>query len=385
MMISITGFGAVSALGMEASVWQHYLTPKHFLTLIESGKVKGLVGALPLIVEEEIESLRLSHPKYHCLDKTVLMAIYVSRKAIQQAGWTHEIKAGINIGSSRGATALFEQYYDEFKDNTLGKTQTLTSPTTTLGNLSTWIADDLQMQGPNISHSITCSTGLHAVLNGIAWLKSGMSNKFLVGATEAPNTAFTIAQMQALKIYADQKGEFPSRALDLNKTKNTMCLGEGAAVFCLENGKKENALAYIESVGYATEKLKHNISVTEDAECFQKSMKMALREVGGEIDVIVMHAPGTLKGDSSEWKAIHKVFGDKLPALTSNKWKIGHTLGTSGCLSMELALLMIQQQQFIGVPYVEDIKKPKKIQRVMVNAVGFGGNAVSVVLSNKIN
>jgi hypothetical protein len=28
-----------------------------------------------------------------------------------------------------------------------------------------------------ISHSITCST-LHAVLNGIAWLKSGMVDKF---------------------------------------------------------------------------------------------------------------------------------------------------------------------------------------------------------------
>jgi 3-oxoacyl-(acyl-carrier-protein) synthase len=58
-----------------------------------------------------------------------------------------------------------------------GKAQTLAS-TTTLGNISSWVAHDLQSSGPEISHSITCSTALHAVLNGIAWLKSGMVDKF---------------------------------------------------------------------------------------------------------------------------------------------------------------------------------------------------------------
>jgi hypothetical protein len=31
-----------------------------------------------------------------------------SRKALEQAGWTSNDVFGINIGSSRGATALFE-------------------------------------------------------------------------------------------------------------------------------------------------------------------------------------------------------------------------------------------------------------------------------------
>jgi 3-oxoacyl-(acyl-carrier-protein) synthase len=38
-----------------------------------------------------------------------------------------------------------------------------------LGNISSWVAHDLQSSGPEISHSITCSTALHAVLNGVAW------------------------------------------------------------------------------------------------------------------------------------------------------------------------------------------------------------------------
>jgi 3-oxoacyl-(acyl-carrier-protein) synthase len=242
----------------------------------------------------------------------------------------------------------------------------------------------LQSQGPEISHSITCSTALHALLNGVAWLKAGMADKFLVGGSEAPLTDFTIAQMHALKIYSNsnENSEYPNRALDLNKKKNTLILGEGAAVCCLEIGKKENALAFIEGIGYATEILEHNVSVSAEATCFQKSMKMALGNINlSEVDAIVMHAPGTIKGDLTEYKAIQKVFGENLPLLTTNKWKIGHTFGASGMLSIEMAIMMLQHNQFIGVPFAKAQIQKKPLKKIMVNAVGFGGNAVSILLS----
>lgn len=112
-------------------------------------------------------------------------------------------------------------------------------------------------------------------------------------------------------------------------------------------------------------------------------MKMALENTDlSEVDAIVMHAPGTKAGDLTEYKAIQKVFAMKdLPMLTTNKWKIGHTFSASGMLSIELAVLMMQHQQFIGVPFAEVQKPRKKIRKVLVNAVGFGGNAVSVLLS----
>ena len=99
-----------------------------------------------------------------------------------------------------------------------------------------------------------------------------------------------------------------------------------------------------------------------------------------DVDVIVMHAPGTIKGDLSECNAIDAVFKNNKPALTSNKWKIGHTFGASGALSIELAILMLQHQEFIGIPFLKNQKTPKNINNVMVNAVGFGGNAVSILL-----
>ena len=111
-------------------------------------------------------------------------------------------------------------------------------------------------------------------------------------------------------------------------------------------------------------------------------MAMAIGTIELEaIDVIVMHAPGTLKGDTSEHNAIKQVFKDKIPALTSNKWKIGHTLGASGGLSLELAINMLQQQQFVPIPFLKDQKYPNKINKILVNAVGFGGNAVSLLVS----
>ncbi|AOR29319.1 3-oxoacyl-[acyl-carrier-protein] synthase 2 [Formosa sp. Hel1_33_131] len=372
---------SISALGSnDQQIWEQYLTEKHnFINKAFDG-FESLVSALS-DNDWKVVNLLKESAHYKDLDPSVLLAIDVSRKAIAKVSWNNK-SFGINIGSSRGATTLFEKYHSEFIHSKNANVSTLSSPTTTLGNISSWVGHDLQSNGPTISHSIACSTALHAVLNGIAWITSGMADRFLVGGCEASNTPFTIAQMKALKIYSNDKSAYPCKTLDFNKKQNTMIVGEGAAVFCLEKGSKKNAIAIIEGIGYATEPLKHNISISTNADCFQKSMAMAMSSVEPEtIDVIVMHAPGTIKGDTSEYNAIKLLFKDKTPALTSNKWKIGHTLGASGGLSLELAIRMLQQQQFISIPFLKDQKHPNKIKKILVNAVGFGGNAVSLLLS----
>ena len=73
------------------------------------------------------------------------------------------------------------------------------------------------------------------------------------------------------------------------------------------------------------------------------------------------------------------VFGNKLPALTANKWKLGHTLGASGMLNIDMAIQMLINEEFISVPYLKNTP-PKQINTILVNAVGFGGNAVSILL-----
>jgi len=374
--ISITAMASISPLGTDLDeIWENYNSDKHFFTKQEEEWVSKLSESS----KSKIAWLRRSNSKYKQLDKTVLYGIFTARLAVKNAQWNSGDNFGINIGSSRGATELFETYFEQFLDTT--RADTLSSPNTTLGNISSWIAHDLQSNGPEISHSITCSTALHAMLNGIAWLNSNICDKFLVGGSEAPLTPFTIAQMKALKIYARTKSEFPCKALDFHKTENTMILSEAAATACLEKGKKGNALALIEGYGYGTELLEHNVSLSTNADCFQKSMQMALGEINPkDIDIIVTHTPGTIKGDLAEFKAIQTIFCNKIPALTTNKLKIGHSLGASGMLSIEMAILMLNHQKFIDIPYLEQ-SHPEKVSKIMVNAVGFGGNAVSIILS----
>lgn len=394
--ISITSVASISALGSsQKEIWENYLNNQHCITEKKFEDFSALVAQIPEKNLQEITALKKSDRKYKDLDNTVLYAILTARKATKVAGWNAEDNFGVNMGSSRGATALFEKYYHAFLTNK--KAATLSSPTTTLGNISSWVAHDLQTKGPEISHSITCSTALHAVLNGIAWMQAGFSDKFLVGGSEAALTSFTVAQMQALKVYTEcnevshecnevspqyNQVSYPCRAFDLEKKQNTMVLGEGAGVICLEKGIQKNALAIIEGIGYATEVLEHNTSISTDALCFQKSMKMALGTVSPDkIDAIVMHAPGTIKGDLSEYNAIEKVFCNNIPFVTTNKWKLGHTFGASGMLSLEFALLMLKNQQVVPVPFVKKQNQPKQLKKILVNAVGFGGNAVSILIS----
>lgn len=379
--VSITSLASFSPLGNSPDlVWQSYLDDTTRIRTIGFGNKTAFGAPLPETLQQEIRTLREKESRYASLDDSVLYAIVASRQAVAAAGWQSGDDFGINIGSSRGATGLFEKYHSEFINT--GATATQASPTTTLGNIASWVAQDLKSSGPDISHSITCSTALHAVLNGVAWLVSGMAQKFLVGGSEAPLTPFTIAQMQAMKIYASKESDYPCLAMDLTKKSNSMVLGEGAAAACLVPGRLPHALGYIEGVGYATEALKHSVSISANAECLQKSMQMAIAGINpAEVDAVVMHAPGTVKGDLSEYNAVKAVFGESLPLLTTNKWKMGHTFGASGLLSLELGLMMIQHNRFIDVPYLAPQNQTKDIKKVLVNAVGFGGNAVSILIS----
>lgn len=378
--LAITGLGSLTPLGTTPEEqWNHYLTK--MTAIVWDEELQAYAAPQTPETEALVKELHSENAHYERLDPTVLLAILAGRKALAQAGWK-DGNFGINIGSSRGPTRLIEKYHEAFLKR--GITPTKTSPSTTAGNISSWLAQDLKSTGPTLSHSITCSTALHSLLNGVAWLESGMATKFMVGGSEAALTPFTIAQMRAMRLMHEEEtpSPFPCQALNMFKKKNTMALGEASGVACIEVGKKKNALAYITGVGYATEGIEHAVSLSAHGDCFQKSMKMALGDTKKEeVDVVVMHAPGTIKGDSSEMEALKGFFGDTLPLLTTNKWKIGHTFGASGLLSLEMAVQMLQNQTFIGVAYLKEPTDTKPLKNILINAVGFGGNAVSILIS----
>jgi 3-oxoacyl-(acyl-carrier-protein) synthase len=380
----ISGMGSLSAMGSnQEDIWEHYSQGSTRITNCCFNSCNTPVGKLFPKEELLLKNLRKENPHYRRLDKTVLLSILAARKAVDQAGWDSNEYASINLGSSRGATQLFEKYHKNFVTNDSKRLSPVVSPTTTLGNLSSWVAYDLGVKGASFSHSITCSTALHSFLNAIAWLQSGMANKFIVGGAEAPLSDFTIAQMKAIRIYSKEEGVYPSLPLEKDKKTNSMVLGEGAAIFCVEKDEGQNRLATILGVGYSTELIEHNVSLSTEADCLKRSMEMALKNANlSKVDSIVMHAPGTMKGDASEYKAIQKIFGTEIPHLISTKFATGHSFGASGALSLELAILMLKKNKLIKFPYESlDNGEPKSVNTIMINATGFGGNAVSIILS----
>lgn len=375
--ISISSISSISALGHTSqAVWKTYIEKARLFSKMDGDWVSRISEEN----EQSISDLIAENHNYKNLDRTVLLAILNGRNCVEGLKFPKE-KIGINMGSSRGATGLFEQYHKEFLER--DKVSPYTSPTTTLGNISSWVAQDLGLDGVVVDHSVTCATAMHSLLNGIAWLQAEMADAFLVGGSEAALTPFTMAQMNALKLYSKSENPRACKSMQFEKTKNSMVLGEGAAMAVLERGISKNSLAIIAGYGFASEILTHNSSISENAECFQKSMKRALRSANLEtVDVIVMHAPGTVKGDMAEKNAIARTFGDTLPLLTSNKWLLGHTFGASGMFSIEFAVMMLQHNKFIENPYFSNAGHlPAELKTILVNAVGFGGNAVSVILT----
>ncbi|OAB80025.1 beta-ketoacyl synthase N-terminal-like domain-containing protein [Cochleicola gelatinilyticus] len=379
--ISITGISSVSALGVTPlEVWKTYCAQQPVFSTKEFGDVEAVVSKITSKGEAILQQLQKEKDAYKKLDRSVLLAIAAAKSAFTSEQFQKQ-HLGINIGSSRGATQLFENYHSDFLKHQ--KVSAYTSPTTTLGNISSWVGQELGIDGVEIGHSVTCSTALHALLNGVAWLQADMADAFIVGGSEAALTPFTMAQMNALKLYSTSENALACESMRFPKKKNTMILGEGAAVAVLEKGISERTVAVISGYGYASETLVHNSSISEDAKCFQKSMKMALQKAGLEtVDAVVLHAPGTVKGDLAEYNAIEACFGKNKPLLTSNKWMVGHTFGASGMLSIEMATFMLMHNRFIENPFYENAGHfPKQLKHILVNAVGFGGNAVSIIIT----
>ncbi|MBC6699226.1 beta-ketoacyl synthase N-terminal-like domain-containing protein [Hymenobacter puniceus] len=295
----------------------------------------------------------------------------------------------VSIGSSRGATGRLEEFHAGFLAG--GSVPAMASPLTTLGNVASWVAFDAGSPGgAALSHSSTCSSAFQALGNALAWLKAGMATRFMAGGTEAPLTDFTLAQMRAIGIYSPLPAtDWPCRPGA--GRPSTFVLGEGAAVFALEQfsaaqvAAETRPLLVLAGVGFGFEAISSKTGLSPEGRHFQQAIRQALTQAAlspADIDAVVLHSPGTPAGDAAERAALRAIFGAELPLLLSNKWLLGHTLGASAALSLDFACHVLETQQWPAPPFTTDLASAadKPIRRILVNAAGFGGNAASVVV-----
>ena len=336
----------------------------HFKNEVALSKVKGRWAGsvdLPLVFDQRFQrDDRIVHLALHCARNIDFLP--------------HLEPALVNLASSRGATATLEQYMKLFLSD--GKLPPLVSPLTTAGRLSSTVADYLQVSGLVLDHSMTCSGGLQALMNAQQFLNSGKVEQALVGASEACLTDFTFAQFDALRLYS-QESDIACKPL-IEKEHNTMVLGEGAGLFVLSNVRGPACRFRISGIGQGIEHAQHAVGLNGDN--LIASMEGAMLNANApSVDCVIAHAPGTILGDQLEMAAIRSVLGD-VPVI-SNKWKFGHTLAASGILSIFWAMELMKGWR----PQVPEALRaahqaPDQINIVMVNALGFGGNATSVLV-----
>jgi 3-oxoacyl-(acyl-carrier-protein) synthase len=384
-VIQIKSTGSISPLGHdEPSILEALSHQDSQIGKVVTGADSHWVAKIPSESEMQLNAFLRQHSFIRRADRTVHLAVYASDLAVKQSGWkTKEIEA-INFGSSRGATGLWEEDYQSFLKHNRSKVKT--SPYTTLGNISSHVASFFQRKGIAIDHSMTCSSGLLSIINGIAWLKSGLCRRFIAGASEAPITPFTISQMQALGIYSNEQGPFPCKSLELDKKRNTMVLGEGAIATCMElkpfSELDKNDL-YLSGWGMSKEMIESPSGISLDGKALREAMLAAL-SFGTVPDLVIAHAPGTVQGDNAEWKAIHSAFGNQLPQITSTKWKTGHMLGASGLMSLEMGCYGLKRATSCNIPYIHARdERVGPLNSFMVNSIGFGGNAISLIIAKK--
>jgi 3-oxoacyl-(acyl-carrier-protein) synthase len=134
-----------------------------------------------------------------------------------------------------------------------------------------------------------------------------------------------------------------------------------------------------------------------DGSGMARAMTDALKDAGVEktaITHISAHAPSTPQGDLAEARAIHLAFGEhtKNVSVTAPKSAFGHALAASSGIQTALLALSLergqqiptqnldQQDPEIDLDVVSGAARASNDDFAMVNAFGFGGHNVSVVL-----
>ncbi len=326
------------------------------------------------------------------LDHTTHLALACARKTKQRAEKHYHAVGCVSIGSSRGPTVSIEKTLGELHGSA-ARVSPLTSPITTAGNLSSWVAQDLLTEGDgasgammaSLSTSMTCSSAFQSLIVSYAMLQSGLTETALFGGSEACLTPYTMAQLDALRIYSPIRDEAPCRPCATSRdAANTVVLGEGAGTAFLVRDSAPRVPGDIEllALGWAIEKIPSLTGISEDGQAFEAAMRAAVARLpqGVVVDGAILHAPGTTRGDQAEQAAVRRVLGDV--ETYSTKHRTGHTYGASGMVSLDLAQNLLTGTVWRGVSYQSSLSslgsRPPRV--IAINTAGFGGNAVTVIV-----
>ena len=391
--IWITGAGIVSAVGcnkrevLESLVaGRSGIGPMRYLRSVHT---EFPVGEVPMSDEELCAALGIdaSTPTI----RTALLGMLALGEALDEAGLSGgELPGAAFIsGTTVGGMDRSECYYPDFLANDSRNEYIAMHD---CGASTELIADRFGRFGFVSTPSTACSSAMNAILVGANLIRSGAFDIVVAGGSECL-TRFHLNGFNALMILDTQ----PCRPFDA--TRAGLNLGEGAAYVVLERAASArrrgvHALATLDG-GANTCDAFHQTASSADGEGAFRAMRGALADAGldpSEVDYINAHGTGTPNNDASESAAMLRLFGDRVPPVSSTKAFTGHTTSASGAIETVICLLALrygflpvnlnwQHPMDNGIVPVRESRPPREIRHVLCNSFGFGGNDSSLLLS----
>lgn len=258
-------------------------------------------------------------------------------------------------------------------------------------SVAEYVASRLRCPGPVITVSTACSSGAAAIKIAVEMLRAARAKRVLVGGVDGlcRMTYFGFRSLQLVD---------PAGARPLDVDRHGMTLAEGAGMLLLEARDETEGDGGCEILGAGLScDAYHPASPDPEGKGALTAMKAALEDAGvpvSAIDYISVHGTGTVENDLTEAKALHALFGENAPPLSSIKGSIGHTLGASGAIEAGIAALSIKEGRMPGTTGcvrpdprlgVNPLIKPLEghVNTALSNAFGFGGNNASVVVGRR--
>lgn len=329
-------------------------------------------------------------------DRFSWFAAAAAYEAVQQSGLemplANPYRAACIVGSGAGGLTTYEVAYRDLFINNKRATHPLTLLRIIGSSASAHIGIEFGVKGPTFATCSACSTATHAI--GIArdYIRNGLVDVAIAGASEAVINYGTMKAWQALHVLSPE-GCFP-----FSKKRNGTVLGEGAGILVLEDlehARRRGATILAELVGYGMTSDSKDM-VNPDVEGPREAMKIALADAAispTDIDYLNAHGTATTINDRNETNAIKEVFGEhayKL-AISSTKSMHGHPLGASGSIEAVACIKAMSEGWVpptigLSVPdpecdldYIPNVGRAIKVRHAMSNSFAFGGlNAVLI-------
>ncbi|MER7857700.1 MULTISPECIES: beta-ketoacyl-[acyl-carrier-protein] synthase family protein [Amycolatopsis] len=411
--VVITGLGVTAPGGIGARAFWDLLAGGRTATrLISTFDTTGFRSRVAAECDFDPAKHGLSPREIRRMDRAAQLAVVSAAEAIEDSGLeVHRLdpyRVGVAIGSAVGATMGLEEEYVVVSDRgsrwlvdheyAVPHLYDYLVPS----SLAAEVAIAAGAQGPATVISTGCTSGLDSVGYATELIREGTADVMITGATDAPISPITLACFDAIKATTPRNDDPAHASRPFERSRNGFVLGEGSAVFVLEEleaAKARGARIYAEVSGFATRcNAYHMTGLRPDGREMAEAIRVALSEARLEperVDYVNAHGSGTKQNDRHETAAIKRSLGEHAyrTPVSSIKSMIGHSLGAIGSIEIAASVLAItndvvpptanlhEPDEECDLDYVPITAREHRTDVVLSVGSGFGGFQSAMVLS----